>query len=252
MERYHRESRSDFDLHQSAMSGIDYHHRAANLNRAYGTMDYGARSSSMDHHRRRSLPKSFSDCDLCRRRVQTEDYRDYYHEDQDDNWRLENSVDRRAAAASGGEARAYREKIKERFRERLSMRQEANGTVEYSTVLPRHQRLTSASAGGVQHLPFEYIPPEKASNVRTVEYKCNANEERFAVGQQSSADESGTSNFTVKFYQHDDDNDEQEELERCLHEAREVQELSMRMTEQQHFNRHSSSAGRHYKGNAAI
>jgi hypothetical protein len=165
MERDHRESRSDFDLHQSAMSGIDSHHRTANLNRAYGTMDYGgARSSSMDH--RRSLPKSFSDCDLCRRCVQTEEYRDYYHEDQDDNWRLENSIDRR-------EHRAYREKVKERFRERLSVHPEPSSTVEYSTVLPRHQRITSESArstaGPVHHLPFEYIPNDTSSNVRTVE-----------------------------------------------------------------------------------
>ena len=165
MERDHRESRSDFDLHQSAMSGIDSHHRTANLNRAYGTMDYGgARSSSMDH--RRSLLKSFSDCDLCRRCVQTEEYRDYYHEDQDDNWRLENSIDRR-------EHRAYREKVKERFRERLSVHPEPSSTVEYSTVLPRHQRITSESArstaGPVHHLPFEYIPNDTSSNVRTVE-----------------------------------------------------------------------------------
>ena len=51
--------------------------------------------------------------------------------------------------------------------------------------------------------------------------------------QRGINDESMTSNFTVKFYEHDDEDD----FDRCLHEAREVQEMSMRMSEQQHFSR---------------
>ncbi|CAF1125020.1 unnamed protein product [Adineta ricciae] len=262
MERYHRESRSDFDLHHNSIYGTDYSHHSsmpyrsrtplANQSyRPYGTIDYSGRNYNANQHRRRSLPKSFSDCDLCKRHVFTQEYQHYY--DEDDNWRLENSVERRA------EPRPYREKLKERFRERLTVRHVPDSdalpssSVEYSTILPRHQRISSESARGVQHLPFEYIPNDNSKNVRTVEYKRNSNQEHVAIGNNQHRglnDESGTSNFTVKFYERDDDDDElNTRLDRCLHETREVQEMSMRMSEQQSFNRHQQ---KRFYGNAEI
>ncbi len=246
MERYHRESRSDCDLHNNINyehhTSVPYRNRSAmgyDVHRPYGTIDYSSRN--YNHDRRRSLPKSFSDCDLCKRQVVGDEYQHY--NEQDDNWHLENSMERR------GEPRAYREKIKERFRERFSVRKipdtdilpPPSTTVEYSTVLPRHQRCGSESNGQIHHLPFEYVPNENPKNVRTVEYKRNSSEERVAVGNnqaRTTNDENGAANFTVKFYERDDD-DSENRLDRCLHEAREVQEMSMRMSEQQHhFNRY--------------
>jgi hypothetical protein len=250
MERYHRESRSEFDLHHAG--SIPYRTRTTMTSvnyRPYGTIDYS--SNINNHHRRRSLPKSFSDCDLCKRQVFNEEYQHNYRDD--DNWQLENTLERR------GEPRTYREKIKERFRERLTVRNipdtdilppPTTTTVEYSTILPRHQRIGSESIRPVQHLPFEYIPND---NVRTVEYKRNSNQERVTIGnnqQHGITDDNGTTNFTVKFYEHDDDNTENR-LDRCLHEAREVQEMSMRMSEQQHFSRHHQQQ-RRYTGNDDI
>jgi hypothetical protein len=256
MERYHRSSQSDYDLHHNSMGDINYGHHASipsrsrpttsNGNyRGYGTLDYS--SYNYDGNRRRSLPKSFSDCDLCKRRVIDEEYQQHYNE-QDDNWRLENSLDRRVTPS---EPRAYREKIKERFRDRLSVRQipdtdilpPSTTTVEYSTVLPRHQRNGSESNrsnGSIHHLPFEYIPNENPNNIRTNEHKRNLSQERMATGNHqahTTNDENGTKNVTVKFYQHDDDDETKNRMDRSLHEAREVQEMSMRMNEQ-HFNRH--------------
>lgn len=251
MEKYHRESRSEFDLHHAS---IPYRTRTAmtNINyRPYGTIEY---SSNINPHRRRSLPKSFSDCDLCKRQVFNEEYQQQQCYDENDNWHLENSLERQA------EPRSYREKIKERFRERLTVRKisdtdvlPATTAVEYSTVLPRRQRLTSESIRpAVQHLPFEYIPND---NIRTVEYKRNSNQERVSIGNTQQCglnDENGATNFTVKFYEHDNNDDELENrLDRCLHEAREVQEMSMRMSEQQHFNRHYQQQKR-YSGNLDI
>src|SRR5262249_36859305 len=159
---------SDFDLHQNNDGGIDIRHHASipyrirptisndNL-RGYGTIDYS--SYNYDGNRqRRSLPKSFSDCDLCKQRVLNEEYQQYCNE-QDDNWHLENSMERK------GEPRAYRDKIKDRFRERVVPRQipdtevlpSSTSAVEYSTVLPRHQRIASESNRSnapVHHLPF--------------------------------------------------------------------------------------------------
>jgi len=235
MDRYHQESRSEYDLHHAS---IPYRTRSTTTNvtyRPYGTVDY---ASNYNPNRRRSLPKSFSDCDLCKRQVYNDEcqqQQQQYYTANDENWRLENTLERRV------EPRSYREKIKERFRERLTVRNLADGeqlscpmsTVEYSTVVPRHQRMNSEPNRTVQHLPFEYIPNE---NIRTVEYKRNSNQERMSVGncqQRGINDESMTSNFTVKFYEHDDEDD----FDRCLHEAREVQEMSMRMSEQQHFSR---------------
>jgi hypothetical protein len=246
MERYHRESRSEYDLNHAS---LPYRTRPmmTNVNyRPYGTIDY-----SSNIHRRRSLPKSFSDCDLCKRQVMNEEYQHYYNDDN--NWHLENTLERRA------EPRSYREKIKERFRERLTVRQipdtdilpSTSTAVEYSTVLPRHQRGGSGSIRPVQHLPFEYIPND---NVRTVEYKRNSSQERVTIGnnqQFGRNDDSGTTNFTVKFYDHDDD-DIDTHLDRCLHEAREVQEMSMRMSEQQHFTRHHQQQQRRYTENDDI
>lgn len=247
MERYHRESRSEFDLQHAS---IPYRIRPMMTDviyRPYGTIDY----SSNLNHRRRSLPKSFSDCDLCKRQVYNEEYQHYY--DEDDNWQLENSLERRV------EPRTYREKIKERFRERLTVRKipdtntfPTSTTVEYSTVLPRQQRIPSEPTRPVQHLPFEYIPND---NVRTVEYKRNSDQERVTIGNTQQCgmnDENNTTNFTVKFYEHDNEEDEiDNRLDRCLHEAREIQEMSMRMSEQQHFNRHYQQQKR-FSGNVDI
>jgi hypothetical protein len=251
-ERYYRESQSDFDLHHNSTNGIDYRHHAsipcrvrpiaANGNyRGYGTVDHGSYNYDGNHHRR-SLPRSFSDCDLCKRRVINEEYQQYSNE-HDNNWHLDNTLEQRA------EPRSYRDKIKERFRERLTVRQTPDSdvlptsttTVEYSTVLPRHQRMSSESNGPVHHLPFEYIPNENPTTLRTVEFKRSLSHERLPTGnnqQRIASDESGTTNFTVKFYEHDDDDDAKTHLDRCLHEGREVQEMSMRMNEQQNFNRH--------------
>ncbi|CAF0897213.1 unnamed protein product [Rotaria sp. Silwood1] len=277
MERYHRESRSDFDLHQSSMNGVDYGCHASipsrnrvtmtnGIHRPYGTIDYSSINNNV--HRRRSLPKSFSDCNLCKQQVYSEEYQHYYDE-EGDNWHMENSKEQQI------EPRNYREKIKERFRERLTVRKIPDSdilpppitTVEYSTILPRHQRIGSQSNrtnGQVHHLPFQYIPNENSKNIRTVEYKRNSSQERVAVGsnqQHSINDENGTTNFTVKFYERDDDDDAAEnQLDRCLHEAREVQEMSMRMSEQQqqqqqqqqHFNRYQYQQQRRFTGNADI
>ena len=260
MERYHRESRSDFDLHHSAMSGVDYrpvpslpyYSRstfANGVNRAYGTMDCVSRSDMSD--RRRSLPKSFSDCDICKRRVYAEEYQNY-QEEESDNWRLENSMGRRAASPVDF-SRPYRERVKERFRERLIVRKvpdsdplvASSGTVEYSTVMPRNQRISSESnrsnIGPVHHLPFEYTPNDTTHQARSTEHKRYSSEERLSFAnqqQQTTGDERGSANFTVKFYERDDDEEEddlEKRLDRCLHEAREVQEMSMRMSEQQQY-----------------
>lgn len=233
MERYQRESTSEFDLHhgsvpyrtRTVMTDISY--------RPYGTIDY-----SSNAHRRRSLPRSFSDCDLCKRQAFNEECQQYYGEN--DNWHFEDTLEQR-------EPRSYREKIKERFRERVTVRRVPDtdvlppptSTIEYTTVLPRHQRLPSEPTRAVQQLPFEYIPND---NVRTVEYKRNSSQERVAVGNNQMRglnDENGAANYTVKFYErdHDEEDDIANRLDRCLHEAREVQEMSVRMSEQQHFSR---------------
>jgi hypothetical protein len=247
-ERYHRDSRSDFDVHHNSSGGIDYRHHASipyrvrpttsNGNfRGYSTIDHTSYNPDASY-RRRAIPKSFSDCDLCKRRVIDEEHKQYYNE-HDDNWQLGNTIERRA------EPRAYRDKIKERVRERLTVRQIPDtdvlptSTVEYSTVLPRHQRIASESNrsdGPVHHLPFEYIPNENPNHIRTVEFKRNPSQERLSMGnnqQHLSTDENGS---TKKFYERNDD-DTINRLDRRLHEPREIQEMSMRMNEQQNMNR---------------
>jgi hypothetical protein len=254
-DRYYRESRSDYDLHQNSTGGIDYRHHASNPHRirpttltdnprGYGTLDNS--SYNYDGNRqRRSLPKSFSDCDLCKRRVVNEEYQQYSHE-QDDNWRLENTMERKA------EPRAYRDKIKERFRERAATRQSPDNEiiptpitpVEYSTVLPRHQRIASdsnRSTGPIHHLPFEYIPNESPHTIRSSELKRNSSHERFGLNPNqphTTSDENGTSNFKVKYYERDDDDETKTRLNRRSHDTREIQEMSMRMNDQQNLNRH--------------
>ncbi|CAF0844491.1 unnamed protein product [Adineta steineri] len=247
-ERYHRESRSDHDLHNDNIDRIDYRHHASipyrirpttiNDNyRGYGTMDHAPYKSERNYHRR-SIPKSFSDCDLCKRRVINEEYQQYLNE-YDDNWRLKNTVERKV------EPRPYRDKIKERVRERLTVRQISDGdvlpsttTVEYSTILPRHQRITSESNrsnGPVHHLPFEYIP----NDIRTPEFKRNTSQERLATENNHPRmfnNESGTTIFTTKFYENDD-NDTIHRINKRLREPREIQEMSLRMNEQQNMNK---------------
>ncbi len=250
MERYYRSSRSDFDLHNNNnIGGIDYRHHASIPNRirpiisddnyrGYGTMD-----NNYDGNRqRRSLPKSFSDCDLCKRRIINEEYQQYCNE-KNDNWHLENTIEGKV------EPRPYRDKIKERFRERIVTRQIPDNelipsqpppttTVEYSTVLPRHQRIASESNrpnGPIHHLPFEYI-----SNENPNEFKRNSSQERLGMStnqQHLINNENGTNNFTMKYYEHDD-NETRTRLNRRLHDTREMQEMSMRMNDQQNLNRH--------------
>ncbi len=268
MERYYRESRSEFDLHHNNIGGIDYRHHASipyrirptisNDNyRGYGTIDYS--SNSYDGNRqRRSLPKSFSDCDLCKRRIINEEYQQYFNE-QDDNWRLENTIDRRA------EPRTYRDKIKERVRDRVTTRQipdseilpSSTPTVEYSTVLPRHQRIVSESnhsTGPARHLPVEYISNENPNHIRTNEFKRNASQERLGISTNPKNivnAESNTSNLPGKYYDRDDDDDTKTHFNRHLHDTREIQEMSMRMNDQQNFNRHQyyHQQQRHFNGN---
>lgn len=271
MDRYHRSSRSDFDLHQSTLNGVDYRYQTgapypytnqvhSGMNHSGRMMDYQTGFYSPDQ-RRRPLPKSFSDCNLCKRQV----FLDEAYNQRDDNWRLENSSDHRRSLSS--EPKVYRERIQERLSVRQvpadvnPMNSSHGGHVEYSTVIPRHQRIGSESARSNgfagNSLPFEYIPNESASNVRTVEYKRNENEERFIIGNnESSTDDYGSTNFSVKFYQRDDENERDfaHRLDRCLHEAREVQEMSMRMTEQQqqqhYVNRHRNfNQQRRFDGN---
>ena len=59
----------------------------------------------------------------------------------------------------------------------------------------------------------------------------------------------------LQFYEHNDEDDTINRLDRRLHEPREVQEMSMRMSEQQHFNGHQyhhQQQQRRYNGNADI
>ena len=139
-ERYSRSSRSEFDLPQASM-------RPSISNENLPT------SSQF----RRSLPKSFSDCDLCKKRV-----------------------------------------LKEEFDERPH----TTSTVEYSTVLPRHQRMASDPnhQQPVRHLPFEYIPNDRS----------NFHED-----------------YAVKFYNnHNQD---------YLHDPREVQQMSMKINDKHQY-----------------
>lgn len=240
-ERYYRESRSDFDLHQSGGNGIDYRHHASITNRVrpatladpyrgYGTIDHASYNRDRTHQTR-PIPKSFSDCDLCKRRVIDEEHQQYV----DENWRLENTGERRA------EPRPYRDKIKERVRERLTVRQTPDedvispAPVEYSTVLPRHQRIAS---GALQTLPFEYIPSEPTNRLRT----------RSSSQEPMGTTESGTSVYTRKFYERDGN----DTLARHYQTPREVQELSVRMNEPHNVNRHPYfHSTRHFNENTS-
>ncbi|CAF1036512.1 unnamed protein product, partial [Didymodactylos carnosus] len=336
MDKYRKESRSDYDLHDNYAQGIrneyfNWGHHPHRRSNQFQTM-HDFRSS--DQHRR-SLPKSFSDCELCKRRVAEEEgrYRSFDHlsprmermalpnlfnrnewhrRTGDDitryqrrefgDWRLDppsshNFGQIESSSLSSPPRRTYREKIKERFRERLthrkhfgnenedpinetyrnqvhdgvdnkqfyhnsssqgrkSMRRAVRSStadlidrqnVEYSTVLPRHIRqrthsesnvVSSPSAGvngHVRHLPVEYINEPK--NMRTVEYRRNSSLERLTIGGDRmttnnygngnsnsnhvrESDDNGTTNFTVKLYDHDDARDE-----------REIQEMSVKMNE---------------------
>ncbi|CAF0995267.1 unnamed protein product [Rotaria sordida] len=258
-ERCYRETRSDFDLYHNSLDGIDYCYpvttpyrtrpTTSNDNyRGYGTIDHSSFNYDINRHHR-SLPKSFSDCNLCKRRVVNEEYQQYFNE-QDDNWHFKNTLEQRT------EPRTSRDKIKERFRERSTSRQISDNdltpspstTVEYSTILPRHQRIASESNRSnepVRHLPFEYIPNETPTNIRKMGFKQNLSQDHLATGnnqQHVTNDDSGTTNFTMKFYERgdndDDDDNTKNHFDRCLHEGREVQQMSMRMNGQQNLNRH--------------
>ncbi|UJR35058.1 hypothetical protein I4U23_027834 [Adineta vaga] len=235
-DRYYRSSRSDFDLHQNNSNGINSHFhtsipsrtahpRTFNENpRGYDTIDH-----TSTNQRRRAIPKSFSDCDLCKRRVIDEEYEEYLNKHhEDDNWRLENTNSQRRM-----EPRPYRDKIKERVRERLTVRQipndeyvpSATSTVEYSTVLPRHQRISSESNQSLRQLPFEYIPHEKSSTTERLTTATTTNNLPIT--------ENHARIFTRKFYEHDDN----DTRNRHFPDTREIQEMSLKMNEQQNFTR---------------
>ena len=61
-------------------------------------------------------------------------------------------------------------------------------------------------------------------------------------GNRNDEKEYDDGDFAEVAEEDDDDDDAQVQLDRCLHKARAVQKMSMRMTEQQHFNGHSSYA----------
>lgn len=252
IDRHHRSSRSDFDLHSSnnnnIINGIDPRHHSSipyrvrqgisyENPRGYDTIDY---NYDGNRSQRRSLPKSFSDCDLCKRRVVNEEHQQYFNE-QNDNWHLENNSSERKI-----EPRTYRDRIKERFRDRVTTHQipdsehlsplppittTAVANVEYSTVVPRHQRIASETNRSVHHLPFEYIPNEHLNNI-----KRNLSEEHLGINQQQYRTNDGN-NLSGKYYEHSDD-ERKSSLNRRLNDTREIQEISMRMNDQQNFNRH--------------
>lgn len=254
MDQYYRENQNDFDLHQNGFDGINYRHHSSipyrlrslplnDNNKGYGTMDYSSFNYDINRHRR-SLPKSFSDCNLCKRRVADEEYQQYLN-GQDDNWQFGSTFDRRA------EQRTYRDKIKDRSRERSTAQQSPGSdgatrssatTVEYSTVLPRQQRINSEAArsnGPVHHLPFEYVQNEPSNNIHKIEFKRNLSQSRLTTGntqQYIPVDESGVTNMTMRFYEHDD-NDTKHYPDQPSRDGREVQEMSMRMNEQQSLKR---------------
>ena len=221
-DRYHRESRSDQNLPRA-----DYRPYP----RGYDTIDYaGYQTEAARRRQRRPLPKSFSDCDLCKRRVFNEEYSNYASDQEhSDNYPWRDSLDREESTR---EPRPYREKIKERFRERLTVRHipdnellpSSNKPMDYSASLP--QRAT---------LPFEYQPMNNPNHVRTVEYQRNAGDERLMVGNQhqSNHEDLGPTNFTVKFYQNENDqmDPRRDFVDRSFRDAKEVQEMSMRMNE---------------------
>ena len=212
-DRYHRESRSDQNLHRADFRPYPMTNNGVHP-RGYETMDYpGYQTDVVRRSRqRRPLPKSFSDCDLCKRRVFNEEYSNYASDqEQNENYPWRDSLDREESTR---EPRTYREKIKERFRERLTVRHIPD------TDLP--------SSPPRQHLPFDYHSMTNPNHVRTVEYQRNAGDERLTVGNQHhpNHDESGATNFTVKFYQNENDR-----IDRSFREAKEVQEMSMRMNE---------------------
>lgn len=230
LNRSPRASRSDFDLRQNNPPGIDYLHHASipyrvrstttdDNPRGYGTMDHSSNHFA-PNNLRRSLPKSFSDCDLCKQRIVDEEYQ-RYNNDKEENWHAQNStIDRRT------EPKVYQDKVKEHFRERVttcpisdSELPPSTTAVEYSTVLPRHQRMHNESSGFAHHLPVEYIPNE---------YPRGLNEEHAGINNENR-----TASYTVKYYERDDEEDSaRNHFQRRSHDsARESQQMSMRMND---------------------
>lgn len=234
MERFHRESRSDFNLHENPTNSIDY--RSRTFDYPFYNDDFSRRA-----RQRRSLPKSFSDCDLCKRRVLNEDFEmNSIDGEQNENFSWKNSP---------RHVRPYREKLKERVRERLTIRnlgEDERFSSCLTSTLPHSTRMTTSS----QQLPFEYIPNDSTNPVRTVEYQRNGTNERFSVDNRRSKysmneNDDGTTNFSVKFYPTDQTNptDPRKDYhERSFNDAKEVQEMSMKMNEQiPYSNRYSYS-----------
>ena len=224
LNRSPRASRSDFDLRHHA--SIPYRVRSTTTDdnpRGYGTMDYPSNHFG-PNNLRRSLPKSFSDCDLCKQRIVDEEYQ-RYNNDKEENWHTQNStIDRRT------EPKVYQDKVKEHFRERVTTRPISDSeilpaapAVEYSTVLPRHQRMHNESSGFAHHLPVEYIPNE---------FSRSLNEEHAGINNENR-----TANYTVKYYERDDEDDSaRNHFQRRSHDsARESQQMSMRMNDRHQY-----------------
>ena len=227
LNRSQRGSRSDFDLRQSNLPGIDPRHHASipyrvrsntihDNPRTFGTVDYSSNPFAPNQFRR-SLPKSFSDCDLCKQRVVNEEHQ-RYSADQEPNWHAGQnaSIDRRS------EPKVYQDQIKEHFRERVttgpipdSELRPSPTAVEYSTVLPRHQRIPAEANGYTHHLPVEYL----------------ANEEHPGMNNENR-----TASYTVKYYERDDDDDPaRNHFRRRSHDSRESQQASMRMNDRHQY-----------------
>lgn len=248
-DRYQRESQSDYNLHQSAMRAMDYYGQPSNIDlhrRGYDTMNYARTQDDLSHsyRRRRSLPKSFSDCNLCRRSMFNEDY--LGDDEQFQNWQRHKSLEQREMT---DDARVYRENVKERFRERLTVRQipdtdvlpVTTKAIEYTTVVPSQSQRMNGSIrmrGSHCQLPVEYIPNENRNR-----YQRNASNEclsTFNHQQYTMADEYLNRINANRIYQNQDDHFDarREFFDRSYDDTNEVQELSMRLHEQPLPNRY--------------
>ena len=250
LERYHQGSQSDYNLHQNTLRSMDYRAYPSSHDvqrRGYGTVTYSTTQddSARPYRQRRALPKSFSDCDLCRRSMISEDYPSYLTEDeQTENWQWQKSLQ---SEESTRESRGYRERIKERFRERLTVRQMADSDalptstkiIEYGSVIPSHQRSTHESAhlrSSQRQIPFQYIPNENRNTLNKNQYQGHTASEGLSMAnhhQYLAENEHFRSNLTDRFYPSESSQSDvrRDFVDRSFHDAKEVQELSMRLHE---------------------
>jgi hypothetical protein len=198
-------------------------------------MDYPRRDRqpTRAQHYRRALPKSFSNCDLCQRGVADEEHpTNSVDRVRDARCHWQKSLERQ-------EPRTYRQKIKERVRERLTARQlPDNGplSTDQSSIRPLHQRAASDSRGGngSRHLPFEYVPYETTNAGRAGTYSRHAADEHPSTNNPMSCTNNGEdddTNFTVTFYPHERTHSgaRNASLDRSFDDANEVQEMSLRI-----------------------